>query len=812
MRLRVIAGWASIAGLALCIAGCGGTPVYPNLPAIVTQPADQTITVGSSATFSVTATGQAPLTYQWYVFAKAIAGATSATYTTPAAAASDNGSFYFVVVSNSIGSTESSEATMTVNTPPFITSAAKTTLLEGIAGGFVVTTSGVPVASLSESGSLPTGVTFVDNKNGTATIGGTPTVVGTFPITITAQNTISPNATQSFVLTTATKAPAITSPGSVTYTQGNSGTYTITTTGAPIPSITETGTLPSGFTFVDNKDGTATLTGTPTTTGTTTFLITAQNGVLPNAVQTFMLIVIASSTSSVLRPESVLTFHDDAARTGQDLNETILTPTNVNSSTFGKIGDLPVDGAVDAQPLYLSNLAIAGKGTLNVLYVATENDSVYAFDAASGTVLWHDNLAAPGETAADNSTCSQSSPELGISATPVMNPASGPNGTIYVVATSQDSSGKFYQRLHALDAATGSELSGGPALIQTSAPATTSSVAISGSVFDPSQVQAQAGLLLVNGQVYASFAPRCASATSSASAAATGWVVGFDGSTLAASGAVPLAPNGGQNDVSLSGAGLSSDAAGNIYIFSGAASLTGTLNASSSGQAPFSNAFLKLSTSTAMAVTGFSSVSNSSSAFASDAAPSLTGALILPDLTDASGVVWHLAVGAGADGNIYVVNRDTLNGVSLQASALHQEIPGVLSLNGANSIPSYFGNTVYFGSANDALKAFGINGAMLTSSPVSQTINVFGSAGATPSISANLTTGAILWAVDTSGPSPVLRAYDATNLTQELYNSAQASSGRDNLSTAGNFVFPVIANGKVYVATKNGVAVFGLLQ
>src|SRR5580704_17946144 len=138
MRLRVTAGWASIAVLALCIAGCGGASVNPNLPAIVTQPANQTVTVGSSATFTVTASGQTPLSYQWYDFAKPIAGATSASYTTPPAAGSDNGSFFFVIVSNSMGSTESSEATMTVNTPPFITSPAKTTFPVGVADGFVV--------------------------------------------------------------------------------------------------------------------------------------------------------------------------------------------------------------------------------------------------------------------------------------------------------------------------------------------------------------------------------------------------------------------------------------------------------------------------------------------------------------------------------------------------------------------------------------------------------------------------------------------------------------------------------------------------
>jgi hypothetical protein len=280
------------------------------------------------------------------------------------------------------------------------------------------------------------------------------------------------------------------------------------------------------------------------------------------------------------------------------------------------------------------------------------------------------------------------------------------------------------------------------------------------------------------------------------------WVMGFNESTLGMMGSLSLAPNSSQNPVSLNGAGLSADASGNMYIFGGTAA----------AQAPFSNAFLKLSTSTAIGVAGYSNISNASSASTSAPQPALTGALILPDITDASGNTLHLAVGAGADGNIYIVNRDSLTAAGLKFTSVYQEITGALSWNGVNSLPAYFGNTVYFGSAEDAIKAFSITAGLLSTSPVGQTTDVFGSTGANPSVSANLTTGAILWAVDNSGSGPILRAFDATNLSQELYNSAQASTGRDSLGATGNFVFPVIANGKVYIATQNGVVVFGLLQ
>ena len=808
MRFRVFSGWASIAGLALLLGSCGGTPVNPNLPAIVTQPVNQTTTVGQTATFTVTASGQGPLSYQWYEFAEPLRNATSASYTTPIVAGSDNGSFFFVVISNSIGSTESDEVTLTVNTAPTITSATKATLLVGQAGSFIVTTLSTPVSTITETGAFPAGVTFTNNSNGNATIAGTPTAAGTFPLAITAQNGISPNATQNFILTVATQPPAITSANTTTFSQDNADSFTVTATGAPIPALTETGALPTGVTFVDNGNSTATLSGEPTVLGTFAIVISAKNGINPNATQTFNLVVSATSGSLVpVRSEDVPTFHNDAARSGQNLNETILTPTNVASSTFGKIDFFPVDGAVDAQPLYLSNLAIAGKGAYNVLYVATEHGSIYAFDAATGAVLWQNTLMPPGETAASNGGCGQQSAEAGITSTPVIDRTRGPNGAIYVIAASKDAAGNSYQRFHALDAATGAELSGSPATIHASSSPAGANPSVAGTVFDPSGVQAQAGLQFLNGQIYATFAPLCGDAGGS------GWVMAFSTTPPGLVGALNFAPDGSQAPISLNGAGLSADAAGNLYLFDGDTTLTGTLNAPSTGaEGSFGNAFLKLSTSTQMAVAGYSNMSGAVPTSPSAAEIDLSGALVLPDLTDASGKIWHLAVGAGRDANIYVVNRDSLNGTALNSSSIYQEIPGALSLNGVQSMPAYYNQTVYFGAVDDAIKAFSITNAMLSTAPVSQTTNVFGLTGASPAISANFTTGAILWTVDNGGNGSLLRAYDAANLTQELYNSGQASNGRDSFGAAGSFVIPVVANGRVYVATQNGVAVFGLLQ
>src|SRR2546428_3881689 len=159
--------------------------------------------------------------------------------------------------------------------------------------------------------------------------------------------------------------------------------------------------------------------------------------------------------------QNVLTYHNDNARTGQNLNETVLNPGNVNVNTFGKLFVLPADGKVDAEPLYVSNLTM-GAGTHNVVFVATEHDTVYAYDADTGALLWKVGILQAGETPSDDRNCSHVTPEIGVTATPVIDRLSGPRGTIYVVAMSKDSSGNYHQRLHALDISTGADEFGGP--------------------------------------------------------------------------------------------------------------------------------------------------------------------------------------------------------------------------------------------------------------------------------------------------------------------------------------------------------------
>jgi len=502
----------------------------------------------------------------------------------------------------------------------------------------------------------------------------------------------------------------------------------------------------------------------------------------------------------------VTTYHNDNARTGQNLTETILMPSNVNSSSFGKLFVISVDGKVDAQPLYLAQLGIPNQGTHNVVYVATEHGSVYGVDADRGTVLWQVSTVAAGETTSDDHGCGQITPEIGVTATPVIDPKAGPHGTIYVVAMSKDGAGSFHQRLHALDATTGAEQFGGPQNIQASFPGTGDNSSGGKVVFDPGQYAERAGLTFLNGVIYTAWTSHCDIRPY------TGWIMGFDQLTLAQVSVLNLTPNGNEGSVWMSGAGPAVDSSGNIYLLDANGTFDTALDANGfPSQGDFGNAFLKISTTNRLlSAADYFEMFNQGSENGSDEDLGSGGALVLPDLTDSLGHTRHLAVGAGKDSNIYVVDRDAMGKFNPSANNIYQEIQGALS-SSVFSMPAYFNGTVYYGAVGDNIKAFAISNAQLAGMASSQTGNTFGYPGATPSISANGTSNAIVWAAE-NGSTAVLHAYDATNLSHELYNSNQASGGRDQFGTGNKFITPMITNGKVYVGTTNGVGVFGLLK
>jgi hypothetical protein len=537
--------------------------------------------------------------------------------------------------------------------------------------------------------------------------------------------------------------------------------------------------------------------------------MTAQAILLIPAAQSGSPIYTRTATPTpVSSVDDVLTYHNDNARTGQYLSEQILTPLNVNSSSFGKLFELPLDGKVDGQPLIKTQLSIPGKGTHNVLYVVTENDTVYAFDADNGSTVWPAlSLLGAHESPSDNRSCGQVTPQIGITSTPVIDPSAGPHGTIYIVAMSKDASNNYLQRIHALDLTTGAEEFGGP-LTVTASYAGTGAGSKNGQVpFVPGQYKERAGLLLLNGVVYTTWASHCDIGNY------TGWIIAYavnQQNTLVQTSILNVTPNGGGGAIWNSGAGPAVDSSGNIYFLDANGTFDTTLTA---GGFPlnndFGNAFIKLSTSSGLQVADYFNMSNTVSESGGDVDLGSGGALVLPDMTDASGKTRHLAVGAGKDSNIYVVDRDNMGKFNPSGNSnVYQELSGALP-GGEWAMPAFFGNTLYYGGVNAPLRAYKFSQARLNSSASSSTTETFSYPGTTPSISANGTNSAIVWTIEASG-NGVLHAYDASNLANELYDSNQASNGRDSFQD-NKFVTPTIANGKVYVGTPNSVAVFGLL-
>jgi hypothetical protein len=609
--------------VAVSLSGCGGYSSSGNgpvAPYINTQPANQTVTAGQTATFNVTASGTAPLSYQWQKNGADITGATSASYTTPATTTADSGEQFRVVISNSAGNATSNTATLTVN------------------------------------------------------------------------------------------------PG--------------------------------------------------------------------------------TANSSV----DVVTYHYDGMRWGTNLNETTLTPANVNATTFGKKGEFAVDGRIDGQALFLSQLAIPGQGSKDVLYVATENDTVYAVDAqsisgSSATILWKASVLPSGESPATSLPCGNISPN-GVTATPVIDRS---RNAIYVEAMSQNSAGNIIHRLHALDLTNGNELFGGPTTITGTYPGTGGNSSGGTVTFAPQYHHERAALLESGNTIYMAWSGLWGDC-----GPYSAWVMAYDAGTLKQTSAIDLVPNNSGGGMWMGGGGPAADAAGNVYVISGNG-FGDTPGTNSS----YGNSFVRLTTSSGLKVGDYFTPFNTKTAEdPADEDFGSAGPLLLPDLVDASNLTRHLAVGAGKDGNLYVLDRDNLGQFNSTRNNTYQEFQ--LSTGENHSSPVFFKNTVYIGPTGSALKAFPVSYAHLATTPSSQSAHVFGGNGTVASISANASAQGIVWALDW-GPG-ILFAYDATDLTKELWDSNQAASNRDHFSAvAGHFITPMVANGRVYIGTGTSVAVFGPL-
>ncbi len=498
---------------------------------------------------------------------------------------------------------------------------------------------------------------------------------------------------------------------------------------------------------------------------------------------------------------SILTHHYDAARTGANLNEAVLTPANVNSSQFGKLFSFPVDGQMYAQPLYVAGVSVPGKGTRNVVYAATEHDTVYAFDADGGssTPLWQRNFLNPGAgvtTVSDDDfpePYEDIAPEIGITGTPVIDPSSG---TLYVVAKTKEN-GVFFQRLHALDIASGAEKFGGPVTIQASVPGAGVKNDGNGNVvFDPLINLQRSGLLLVGGTVYVAFGSH------GDFDPFNGWILGYDAHSLKQ--VITYAPDadGSGGSVWQSGGGPAADAAGNIYL----AVANGDFDVPGGGR-DYGDSALKL-----QPAGGTFHILDYFTPFDQQALADLdhdlgSGGVVL--LPDEPGSPNHLLLASNKEGKLYVINRDNMGHFN---AANDSQIPQTLQFaGGIFSTPAVWQNRVYVSAVSDSLKCYTVNAGQLTLS--SDTGQVLGYPGSTPVVSANGTSSGIVWTLQVDhqlSDAAVLHAYDANDLSHELYNSLQAGD-RDTAGSSVKFTVPLVVNGKVYVGGGDQLTVYGLL-
>jgi hypothetical protein len=512
----------------------------------------------------------------------------------------------------------------------------------------------------------------------------------------------------------------------------------------------------------------------------------------------------ATASIGVTGLQGVYTYHNDLARDGANTQEYALTTSNVNSSTFGKLFSCAVDGAIYAQPLWVANLTISG-AKHNVVFVATEHDSLYAFDADVSPCLplWHANLidsaygATSGEvtvpsgpvgykvgTGAGNIT-----PEVGVTGTPVIDPSTG---TLYVASKSMNSTAtSFYQRLHAIDIATGNEKFGGPANITSGI--TFPGIADGGTSdsFNAQQENQRCGIALVNGVVYVTWASH------EDKGPFYGWVTGFNASTLAVTSVLNVTPDAQYGGIWMGGGAPAADADNNLYLITG----NGYFDATSGGN-DYGDSFLQLSAN--LTVSSFFAPSDQATDYADDHDFGAGGAAVV--LTPASGTMKHLVVGGGKDGALYLLNGDNMGGLG-DSNARQYFNMG----NGSFATGAFWNNYFYIAPINSPLLSYSFNSStnLFNTSAVLQSATSFGFPGASPSVSSTGSSNGIAWAVDSSnyctpyspgcGPA-VLHAYDATTLSSDLWNSSMVQA--DAAGNAVKLTVPTVANGKVYVGTR----------
>ncbi len=517
--------------------------------------------------------------------------------------------------------------------------------------------------------------------------------------------------------------------------------------------------------------------------------------------------MLAASISSLTYAQPWVTSQYDNLRTGANPSEKILTPLNVHSGGFGKIFSWKVDGDVYAQPLYLPHQKMADKSIHNVVFIATEHDSVYAFDAdGPRKPLWHVNFLGPGvrPLAVRDVRCALITPEIGITPTPVIDPASG---TLYVLARTKESQGpgkgeRYVQRLHALAVTSGAEKFGGPVEIQASVKGR-GAASVGGVIeFDPLRQLPRAALLLARGNVYLSWGSSCDVDPYH------GWVMAYDARTLSQTAVFNTSPDAEKSGIWMGDTGPAADQDGNVFLVTG----NGRFSASPPPGRDYGDSILKLRLDNrSLAVRDFFTPSNQQELNANDLDLGSGGPVLLPDQ---SGPRRRLLIAGGKGGGVYLIDRDHMG--QYHSGDDSHAVQVIRKTQGIYSAPAYWNQHVFFCWSDDVLQDYKLDNGRLSTVPVARGRIRFVDPGATPTVSANGNTNGIVWLLRSKGwrapdRPAVLYAFDAMNIARELYDSEQNAS-RDRAGLCLRFNIPMVAGGKAYVGAKGEVDVYGLLR
>jgi len=657
--------------------------------------------------------------------------------------------------------------------------------------------------SPTAAGTLTGTLTITDNSNGATGSTQTVSLSGNGAALIVNLSASSLNfASQTTGTTSTAQTETITNTGT-----GNLAISTVSIGGTNPGDFASSADTCTGASVAPNGSCAVSVTFTPATTGN-------RSASLNFATSPSGSIQAVSLTGLGIGPlAGVYTQRYDNGRTGQNTQEVYLTTSSVTENRFGKLFSLPVDGYVYAQPLYMQNITIPNQGAHNVVFVATEHDSVYAFDAdgESTTPLWHVSFLAAGVTTVLNQDIGPGYtdlvPEMGITSTPAIDPASG---TLYVVAATKElqvascttnCAYNYFHRLHALDITTGAEKFGGPVAITASVPGSGYDNVGGIVTFNALQQLQRPGLLLLNGTVYIGFGSH------GDYDPYHGWLMAYNAATLAQVAVFNITPNGKGGSIWGAGGGISADASGFIYVVTA----NGAFDANTGG-GDYSDSVLKMQIQSGQfQVVDYFTPYNQATLEADDLDLGSSPALILPDQP---GPTPHLLAMGGKDGRIWFINRDNLGHIQLNdAGAVQVIADGSDSLFGGGT---YWNGNFYVQENGDYLKQYALTDG---AAPTPPTLSQFSAAfpNVQPVVSSNGTNdlSAVLWVVYRAGGAnvpAVLYAFNATLVSMdELYDSTQAPSQRDQAGLGVKFVVPTVANGKVYFGTQGEVDVYGIL-